>query len=157
MSDDELIAGVISLHRKRGWRLDYPPATESQVEAAEQAIGFLLPPLLCRLYREVGNGGFGPCRAFLGLSGGYADEDIGKALTLADVYAVCHDPKEALLPDGLVPVRNWGCARRSCLDCTAPEVPVQLFVGVERRLVPDAPSLAEWLARWLVDPDNFWR
>ena len=157
MSEDELITQVLALHRERGWRLNFPPAAADQVAAAERAIGFALPSLLRRLYREVSNGGFGPCRAFLGVSGGYPDEDIGKGLTLAGVYAACHDPKESLLPDGLVPVLNWGCARRTCLDCTAPEVPVQLFLGAERRLVPDAPSLAGWLGGWLADPDNFWR
>jgi hypothetical protein len=82
---------------------------------------------------------------------------VGFPLTLADVYAICQDSKEALLPDGLVPVLNWGCARRTCLDFTVSQVPVQLFVGVEGRLVPDAPSFAECLALWLADPDNFWR
>jgi hypothetical protein len=37
-----------------------PPATVAEVDAAEVALGFAIPPLLRRLYTEVGNGGFGP-------------------------------------------------------------------------------------------------
>lgn len=37
-----------------------PPATIAEVDAAEVALGFAIPPLLRRLYTEVGNGGFGP-------------------------------------------------------------------------------------------------
>jgi len=37
-----------------------PPATPEAVAAAEEVIGFPLPPLLRRLYVEVANGGFGP-------------------------------------------------------------------------------------------------
>jgi hypothetical protein len=157
MNEDALIARLLAIHGDRGWRLDFPPATEAQVAATERALGFSLPPLLRRLYRELGNGGFGPFRAFLGVYGGYADEDIGKGLTLAAVYAVFHDPKDRLLADGLVPVLNWGCARRSCVDCTIQEAPVQLFVGHDRGLLPDAVALADWLAAWAADLNNFRR
>src|SRR5690242_10047052 len=37
-----------------------PPATVAEVDAAEAALGLAIPPLLRRLYTEVGNGGFGP-------------------------------------------------------------------------------------------------
>jgi hypothetical protein len=37
-----------------------PPATAAEVDAAQAALGFPIPPLLRRLYTEVGNGGFGP-------------------------------------------------------------------------------------------------
>lgn len=43
------------------------PATEAEVRAAEEALGFPLPPLLRQLYREVGNGGFGPGYGFIGV------------------------------------------------------------------------------------------
>jgi hypothetical protein len=44
-----------------------PPATWAQVEAAEAALGFLIPQLLRRLYAEVGNGGFGPNYGVVGV------------------------------------------------------------------------------------------
>ncbi|MGW2214214.1 SMI1/KNR4 family protein, partial [Nonomuraea sp. NPDC001684] len=37
-----------------------PPATAEEVAQAERVLGFRLPPVLTRLYREVANGGFGP-------------------------------------------------------------------------------------------------
>jgi len=157
MNEGNLITRLLAVHREQGCRLDFPPATEAQVAATERALGFALPPLLRRLYLELGNGGFGPCRAFLGVHGGYADEDIGKNLTLADLYAVFHDPKDTLLPYGVVPVFNWGCTRRSCVDCTIPEAPVHLLVGHDRGLMPDAPSLAAWLAACAADPEKFTR
>jgi hypothetical protein len=49
MDEDGLIASVLSVHRERGWRLDFPPATEAKIATAERALGFPLPPLLCRL------------------------------------------------------------------------------------------------------------
>jgi hypothetical protein len=45
-------------------------ATAEMIEEAEAITGFHLPPLLRRLYLEVGNGGFGPHRRLLELSGG---------------------------------------------------------------------------------------
>src|SRR5258708_27179168 len=39
---------------------EYPPATEEQLLATEEALGFPLPPALRALYLQVANGGFGP-------------------------------------------------------------------------------------------------
>jgi hypothetical protein len=47
----------------RGWVEPLPPLRPAPAEAAAEAeslAGRPLPPLLCRLYLEVGNGGFGP-------------------------------------------------------------------------------------------------
>jgi hypothetical protein len=43
----------------RGGAFTCPPATEQQVRASEDQLGFSLPPLLRMLYREVANGGVG--------------------------------------------------------------------------------------------------
>ncbi|WP_426513197.1 hypothetical protein ACPPVO_22780 [Dactylosporangium sp. McL0621] len=37
-----------------------PPATEQVISDAESVIGYLLPPLLRRIYRELADGGIGP-------------------------------------------------------------------------------------------------
>lgn len=42
---------------EKGWAVEYPPATEAQVRATEDALGFPLPPLLRLMYQEVANGG----------------------------------------------------------------------------------------------------
>src|SRR5690349_6056273 len=48
----------------------YPPATEEQLQATEDAIGFSVPPLLRMLYAEIANGGFGPSYGITGARGG---------------------------------------------------------------------------------------
>ncbi|HEX6478758.1 MAG TPA: SMI1/KNR4 family protein [Ktedonobacteraceae bacterium] len=48
----------------------YPPATDEQLQATEEALGFPLPPLLRALYAQVANGGFGPGYGLLGAIGG---------------------------------------------------------------------------------------
>src|SRR6266446_3071138 len=49
----------------------FPPATEAQVQRTEALLGFLLPPLLRSLYRELANGGFGPGGGLRGAVEGY--------------------------------------------------------------------------------------
>lgn len=50
----------------------HPPATEEQLRATEERLGFLLPPDLRRLYAEVANGGLelGPVQTLHGAIGG---------------------------------------------------------------------------------------
>ena len=54
-----------------------PPATQAGIAVDEQTLGYPFPPLLKRLYVEVGNGGWGPGYGLLGLTGG-ARDDLGK-------------------------------------------------------------------------------
>ncbi len=49
----------------------FPPATDEQVRATEQRLGFALPVLLRQLYQQVANGGFGPGSGLRGVEGGY--------------------------------------------------------------------------------------
>src|SRR5438132_11366139 len=51
----------------------YPPATEEQLQATEEALGFALPPLLRACYLRVSNGGFGPGEGVMGVIGGFED------------------------------------------------------------------------------------
>ena len=50
----------------------YPPATEEQLRATEEQLGFQLPPELRRLYSEIANGGvnLGIAHVFFGAIGG---------------------------------------------------------------------------------------
>jgi hypothetical protein len=43
------------------------PVSETEICAAEEALGFRLPPLLRQLYLEIGNGGFGPGYGLIGV------------------------------------------------------------------------------------------
>jgi|SRR5579883_1116237 len=49
----------------------FPPATNEQIRATEQRLGFALPSLLRQLYQQVANGGFGPGTGLRGVAGGY--------------------------------------------------------------------------------------
>jgi len=51
---------------------EFPPATEEQLRAIEEILGFPLPPLLRALYAQLANGGFGPRYGIMGALGGYA-------------------------------------------------------------------------------------
>jgi hypothetical protein len=130
-----------------------------------------LPALLRRLYLEVANGGFGPGCAFLGVQGGFADDDLGG--TLPEAYHNMPQAAQCSLcemdgiehwqtwPKRVVPVLNWGCGRFSSLDFSNPETPV-LYWDPEAQPHPgpvnlevEQLSLAAWLKCWLKDPKTF--
>ena len=53
------------------------PADPAGVANDERLLGFALPPLMRRIYMEIGNGGFGPGYGLIGLTNGVPD-DTGK-------------------------------------------------------------------------------
>src|SRR4051812_39372369 len=74
MSDAELI----TLVRKRVDSDAHQPSpivSEDAWRETEAAIGFCLPPLLFTLFRNVGNGGFGPGYGLRGALGGARDDN----------------------------------------------------------------------------------
>lgn len=123
-------------------------ATAEMIEEAEAVTGFHLPPLLRRLYLEVGNGGFGPHRGLLELSGGRwtAVGMYCQGLTLTS------GPSSSLAP-GLLPLCAWGCGIVSFIDCSDPQGPMWGYdpnpAPGEHDLYPEPVALAGWLARWL--------
>ncbi|WP_026412625.1 SMI1/KNR4 family protein [Actinomadura oligospora] len=125
---------------------DLPCATAAQIKEAEAALGFPLPPLLARLYQDVGNGGFGPDYQLMPLIG-------PKPPTAVDAYQAQH--AEGDWPTGVLPILEWGCAMYAAIDCTAPEAPVLLYepnaVTDDRAHAwfQDTGSLATWLHNWL--------
>lgn len=106
----------------------YPPVTAEEAAAAEEALGFALPPLLKRIYVEIGNGGFGPGYGLYGLSTGLAEGRYPAALE-ALYAALRKEPPEGMSPwpEGLLPVCTWGCAIDSYVDCTKEGFPVSVF------------------------------
>ena len=130
-------------------------APREAVEEAESVVGHRLPPLLRRLYLEVGNGGFGPGYGVLGLKGGHHD-DLGR--TGIDWYRQAHDhtPEShwSGLPASLLPLCHWGCAIYSLIDCSDPDGPMWGWdpnPGPEgmQALFAQPLTLAQWLDRWV--------
>jgi hypothetical protein len=90
----------------------YPPASEATVAEAEERLGFPFPPLLRRLYLEVGNGGFGPGFGLVGVEGGH-EMNLERGYTVDGVYAVMQAYK---WPKRLLAIGDWGCGRWICLE-----------------------------------------
>jgi hypothetical protein len=61
---------------------EFPPASEEQLRATEEALGIPLLPMLRALYRQVANGGFGPANGITGARGGYYFGDDGRYQTV---------------------------------------------------------------------------
>ncbi|MBY8874236.1 hypothetical protein K7640_20615 [Micromonospora sp. PLK6-60] len=129
----------------RGWLDPLPPLTpapRAAVEEAEAAAGVALPPLLRRLYLELGNGGFGPGVGLIGLRGGHGNP--------AGVLPAPADPGEG--PRIPLSLCDWGCGVTSLLDLADGQV-----WGVDPNPAPKGVSplfgqrmdVAEWFGRWV--------
>ncbi|MGJ6969264.1 SMI1/KNR4 family protein [Streptosporangium sp. G11] len=128
-----------------------PPATAEEVVRAEGVLGFGIPPVLARLYREVANGGFGPDYQLFPLA--------GEGRTAVSVYheerSMSQSGGEAHWPADVLPILDWGCGMYAAVDCRSPEGTVLLFEpnGVDgewhRAWHLDSESLAGWLEVWL--------
>lgn len=141
----------------------FPALTESEVEHAEQKIGYRLPELLRRIYTEIGDGGFGP-------DGGLASLTEGRRPPgyLADWHcALTVHPQRSWWG----PPRSWffltggGCSMEWYVSLTAVDHPVLLWdaEGWEPDWGQDphdglryaASSLRHWLWTW-ADGGNVW-
>ncbi len=89
----------------------YPPASEEQLTATEAALGFLLPPLLRALYKEIANGGFGPGVGIQGAIGGYGssiDEQVSTIVVDYEFHLqVGYANMEGRQPASLVDLANY--------------------------------------------------
>jgi hypothetical protein len=154
---------------------EYPPATEEQLRATEEALGFPLPPALRALYAQVANGGFGPGYGIIGAIGGFPHSGDGRCKDIADGYNKGRDSVQHIdlaayekeiaaageveLPLGVYPDRflficYWGCGIGTDIECKTGRI----FQGQASRpgyyvLEYRAASLEEWLERWLNGED----
>src|SRR5215471_697705 len=81
-----------------------PPVTEAELLEAEAKLGFPLPPLLRRFYREVSNGWFGPGQSGLWqLDGPWpVDSTDDEHISLVALYREEHpEPPDVCLPESL--------------------------------------------------------
>ena len=83
-----------------GSRVAAPPATEEQIAATEKRLGTPLPESLKQMYRQVGDGGWGPGTGLVRLA------EMGKPAA------------------GLLPLCDWGGGITSEVDCAQPEAPI---------------------------------
>ena len=126
------------------------PASEEAVQEAERVLGLPLPPLLRRLYLEVGNGGFGPGYGLLKLS--YNSEYTGLSMYRRAREDASHNWSS--FPPSLFPVCTWGCGIYSFIDCSSPDGLMWGWdpnpgPGDVKALYPQPLSLAAWLGRWV--------
>lgn len=139
--------------------IDLPePVSEREIHRAEEKIGFKLPLLLRRVYTEVGNGGFGPSNGLLPLFSlepdareneeGMINSYLSFLKITKEMDEVSDWDEERLRwPKKLLPFCYWGCAMKSCVDCSDPQFPVKLFNPLRFSL--ESPTLESWFERWL--------
>jgi hypothetical protein len=130
----------------------------AQVRSAEKKLGFEIPPLLARIYLEIGNGGrrLGPGFGILGLPGGYDNHDgwniVKSSQEMAADFTWWGERNV---------ICDWGCAMRSCIDCSDGDFAVYRWDGNEFDEATDYedPSDEVWqnesesLEEWLVTPN----
>ncbi|WP_327269075.1 SMI1/KNR4 family protein [Streptomyces sp. NBC_01218] len=156
MNDFDDLLGRVAAEAAKSERLQ-APLTALQLTAAENRLGFRLHPHLAALYRQVGNGGFGPEESLLSLTPAPGSDD---ETTVVESYLDRLPPADAdtwwSWPRGVVPVLDWGCAMVAAVDCLSEDAAVLLFEpnairdqDLSGAWFVDAGSLAEWLEVWL--------
>ncbi|GCE07185.1 SMI1/KNR4 family protein [Dictyobacter aurantiacus] len=146
----------------------YVPATEEQLLATEQALGFPLPPFLHMLYTQVANGGFGPGYGLHGALTGFEEagnivdgynfhlkhaqiieiEDYAVSLVVGDSF----DLFENSWPRYFLYLCDWGYATTSCLDAATGHVYLHrpsTKASHNMTFLLEAPSLEAWFELWL--------
>ena len=91
---------------------------EEEAQKFTQETGIALPNLLIELYKEKGNGGFGPEYGMLGIVNGHKT-DLGQSI-LSLYKSFCQDDPDDpgwKWPQNLIPFIHVGCAIHYCIDC----------------------------------------
>lgn len=100
MNEDQLIAAIRQRASNPATRTDFadrghgelgPPASANAIEAAERKMGCHLHQLHRRLFKEVGNGGFGPGDGLIGIPGGSLDVEQRSVIELRQVLFSDHE------------------------------------------------------------------
>jgi hypothetical protein len=121
MNEDQLITAIRQRASNPATRTDLgiprelgPPASADVIEAAEKEMGCHFHPLHERLFKEVGNGGFGPGNGLIEIPGGSLDMEEPSMIELKRGLFSDH---EKLQMPSVVPLCDWGCGIWSCVDC----------------------------------------
>jgi len=139
------------------------PVSNADLAEAEHRLGFPLPDLFRELYTEIGDGGFGPPSGFFPLLNPVpeirlANGSVPGVEAVVELYQLFKkgDPEDPSWswPDRLLPILDWGCAIRSCVDCSTRSLQVVRDEPDVRRFT-ESPSLEEWLRNW-VNGQDLW-
>lgn len=167
MTDDEIIH-MLRINsqqaspRANGQLNQYPPATDQEIDEAENALGFALPALLKRIYLEIGNGGcrLGPMQGIYGVARGYRNPLNENMVELTAALA-----RENTWWENFAVVGEGGCGVFYCIDCDDSDFPVYCYNGdlilseIDDELTEDEPPTWGWdvqwetLQEWLVEPN----
>lgn len=136
--------------KARGWIDPLPPLQPAPLAAVEEIENLAerpLPPLLRRLYLEVGNGGFGPGYGLLGLRDGHSAGDW-------NAFTVLGQRRSDKVGGPVCPllICDWGCGITNELDLDDGQI-----WGSDPNPAPDGVSdgfpqhitVTEWFAKWL--------
>ncbi len=126
------------------------PASEEAIAEAERIIGYPLPPLLLRIYREVANGGVGPFVGVQGIRDGFSSDGPNMIETYLSDREPNTDPDPWYpppLPSGVTFFCDFGCAMWSLLDCRHPQGQMWWWEAGDRSKLN--LTLPEWFAAWL--------
>jgi hypothetical protein len=137
------------------------PISDADIAEAERRLGFQLPGFLRELYGTVADGGFGPSSGFLPLLTPVPETKLPNlSLPGRDSVVLLYtlfrggDPEDPSWswPERLLPVLEWGCAIRSCVDCSSPLLPVVRDEPCVSRIT-ESQSLEQWLSDWIAGRD----
>lgn len=151
-----------------------PPITMATLIEAEAKLGFSLPPLLKRIYCEVGNGGFGPGYGLFKLTLDLSVDDKHDN-ALIDTYLALHPIRHQAwslspgkegaefqhpidFPEQVLMLCDWGCSIQSFLDCSSSEYRIlrkdHNYSMTDHAL--ECPSFHQWLEAWLAGVPLFY-
>ena len=166
MPEDELVARIKELandpRRRTSMAERFPdllsqplpaPATRKAVQDAETRMGFPLPPLLCKLWTQVANGGFGPGYGLFGVAGGHVSE---LSLSVPNGYLQLIADASYVWPKKLVIISEWGCGYFSAIDCSTVEGEVVDLLDEPERWAKGF-NFAQWMEDWVNGVDLWTR
>ncbi|GAB2528212.1 SMI1/KNR4 family protein [Microbulbifer agarilyticus] len=128
---------------------------EKEAREFKEKTGIELPVSLVELYKEKGNGGFGPDYGMLGIITGHKTDLNDSILSLYQGFC-SDDPDDPnwVWPKELVPFIHVGCAIHYCIDSTCSSSRVIEFdptdydpeVGPKDHFKEVCSSFMEWVA-----------
>ena len=160
--DDAIVAAIRSRLRTKVTDLGgarhsrLKPGDPAEVANDERRLGIKFPPLMKRIYTEIGNGGFGPGCGLIGLTNG-APDDTGRTGPAIYNQLLCVDSEDPnwKWPIGLLPICHWGCAILSCVDCADSHFRMRIFdpnvhLGGDwaGSFFEEAEAFETWIKEW---------